>query len=198
MNDGGCAGLLIVDVQNDFCSGGALPVPEGDRVVNALNRYIDDAVADGATVYASRDWHPAVTTHFKPYGGLWPAHCVQDTDGAGFRPNLRLPSTAIVITKGESPDSPGYSAFEGRTPDGNPFLADLRKRGIRHLYVGGLATDYCVKHSVLDALSAGLRVTVLEDAIAGVERESSARAIVEMRERGAHVATGADVLVSNG
>ena len=91
-----------------------------------------------------------------------------------------------------------YSAFEGRTPDGNPFLADLRERGIRHLCVGGLATDYCVKHSVLDALSAGLRVTVLEDAIAGVERESSARAIVEMRERGAHVATSADVLISHG
>jgi nicotinamidase/pyrazinamidase len=197
MIEGDRAGLLIVDVQNDFCSG-ALPVPDADRVVNALNRYIDDAVARGATVYASRDWHPAVTTHFKPYGGPWPAHCVQDTDGAGFQPNLRLPSTAIVITNGESPDSPGYSAFEGRTPDGNPLLADLRERGIRHLYVGGLATDYCVKHSVLDALSAGLSVTVLEDAIAGVERENSARAIVEMRERGAHVATGAEMLVSNG
>ena len=196
MNDSGRAGLLIVDVQNDFCPGGALAVPDGDRVVNALNRYINDAVAHGATVHASRDWHPAVTAHFKPYGGPWPAHCVQDTDGAGFRPTLRLPSTAIVITKGESPDSPGYSAFEGRTPDGNPFLADLRERGIRHLYVGGLATDYCVKHSVLDALSAGLSVTVLEDAIAGVERENAGRAIVEMRERGAHVATRADVLMS--
>jgi nicotinamidase/pyrazinamidase len=154
-------GLLVVDVQNDFCSGGALAVPNGD------------------------------------HDGPWAAHCVQGTDGARFHPNLRLPVTAIVVTKGEDPNSSGYSAFEGRTPEGKPFLTDPRERGIRHLYVGGLATDYCVKHSVLDALLAGLQVTVLEDAIAGVERENSARAIVEMRERGAQVATGADVLVSN-
>jgi len=185
MIEGEHAGLLIVDAQNDFCSGGALPVPDGDRAINALNRYIDDAVAHGATVYASRDWHPAVTRHFKPYGGPWPAHCVQRTDGACFHRGLRLPATAIVITKGESPDSPGYSAFEGQTPEGSLFLGDLQERGIRHLYVGGLATDYCVKHSVLDALSAGFQVTVLEDAIAGVDPEGSARAVIEMRERGA-------------
>jgi nicotinamidase/pyrazinamidase len=151
-----------------------------------------------AAVYASRDWHPAVTTHFKPYGGLWPAHCVQGADGACFHPGLRLPVTAIVITKGESPDSPGYSASEGHTAEGKPFLGDLRERGIRHLYVGGLATDYCVKHSVLDALSAGLRVTVLEDAIAGVDREDSARALKQMRERGAQVVMRADLFVGKG
>ena len=193
MTDGDRAGLLVVDMQNDFCSGGALPVPNGDRVVSALNRYIDDALAHGVTVYASRDWHAAVTNHFKPYGGPWPPHCVQDSDGARFHPNLRLPATAIIVTKGEDPNSPGYSAFEGRTPEGKSFLADLRERGICHLYVGGLATDYCVKQSALDALSAGLQVTVLEDAVAGVEPDGSARALVQMGERGAHVASGSPV-----
>ena len=150
------------------------------------------------TVYASRDWHPAVTNHFKPYGGPWPVHCVQGTDGARFHPSLRLPVTAVVVTKGEVPHSSGYSAFEGRTSEGKPFLADLRERGIDHLYVGGLATDYCVKQAVLDAMSAGFQVTVLEDAIAGVEPEGSARAIAEMLERGAHVVAGSDLLVGKG
>jgi nicotinamidase/pyrazinamidase len=187
MIQGPRAGLLIVDVQNDFCPGGALPVPEGDRVVSVLNRYIDAAAARGATVFASRDWHPAVTVHFKPYGGPWPVHCVQGTDGARFHPDLRLPATAIVVTKGERADSHGYSVFEGHTSDGQSFLSDLRERGIDQLYVGGLATDYCVRHSVLDALSAGLSVTVLEDAIAGVDPEDSSRALVQMRGGGARI-----------
>ncbi|MGH9346329.1 MAG: isochorismatase family protein [Vicinamibacterales bacterium] len=182
--------LLVVDVQNDFCSGGALEVPSSDRVVTSLNRYIGDAVARGVAIYASRDWHPAITSHFTPYGGDWPVHCVQGTDGALFHPNLRLPSASTVVSKGEQPDSAGYSAFDGRTSDGTSFLADLRARGITHLYVGGLATDYCVKHSVLDARSAGLTVTVLEDAIAGVDVApgDSTRAIADMRQKGATVA----------
>lgn len=190
MIDGGRAGLLVVDVQKDFCAGGALPVPDSERIVGALNQYIDDAVAHGVTVYASRDWHQAAATHFKPYGGPWPVHCVQGTDGARFHPDLRLPLTAIVVSKGEDPGRAGYSAFEGRTPEGRPFVADLRERGIGHLYVGGLATDYCVKHSVLDALSAGFEVTVLENAVAGVDRDDSARALVEMRARGADTRSG--------
>ena len=191
------AGLLIVDVQNDFCTGGALAVRDSDQVVSALNRYIDDAVENGMTIYASRDWHPAVTSHFKTFGGNWPAHCVQGTDGARFHPDLRLPSTTIVITKGENPNSPGYSAFEGHTPGGKLLLADLRERRIDHLYIAGLATDYCVKHSVLDALSAGLKVTVLEDAMAGVDARAgdSARAITEMREGGADVVTSRGSLI---
>jgi nicotinamidase/pyrazinamidase len=198
MSDGDRTGLLVVDVQNDFCQGGALAVPDGDRVVDALNQYIDTAVAQGVTVYASRDWHPAVTSHFKSQGGPWPAHCVQGSDGARFHPDLRLPSTAIVITKGESPDSAGYSAFEGRTPEGKPFLTDLLARGITHLVVGGLATDYCVKHSVLDALSAGLQVTILEDAIAGVDPGDSASALTQMRDRGAQSRTVFEVLAGKG
>jgi nicotinamidase/pyrazinamidase len=194
MNDNTRAALLVVDVQNDFCAGGALAVPNGERVVNALNDYIDEAVANDLTVYASRDWHPAVTNHFKPFGGPWPVHCVQNTDGARFHPGLHLPRTAIVITTGETTTSAGYSAFEGHAPDGKPFLDDLRERGITRLYVGGLATDYCVKHSVLDALSAGLRVTLLHDAIAGIDPEGSARALGDMRRRGARVAAGVGLL----
>jgi nicotinamidase/pyrazinamidase len=197
MIHGARAGLLVVDVQNDFCPGGALPVPDGDRVVAVLNRYIEDAAARGVTVYASRDWHPVVTAHFRPYGGPWPVHCVQGTAGARFHPGLRLPATAIVITKGESPEGHGYSVFEGHTPEGKPFLSDLRERGIDRLSVGGLATDYCVKHSVLDALSAGLRVTILEDAVAGVDREDSSRALAQMRESGARVKTAGPRAGSN-
>jgi nicotinamidase/pyrazinamidase len=182
--------LLVVDVQRDFCPGGALAVPEGDRVVPVLNRRIAEATARGWPVYASRDWHPAVTSHFKAYGGEWPPHCVQDTEGASFHPDLRLPDSAIVISKGEAPERPGYSAFEGRTPDGRTLLEDLRARGIDHLYVGGIATDYCVRHSVLDALRSGIAVTLLEDAVAGVELQpgDSTRAIEEMQRAGAELA----------
>lgn len=186
--------LLIVDMQKDFCAGGTLAVPYSDHVVTALNRYLDDALARGVTIYASRDWHPAVTSHFKSHGGPWPVHCVQGTDGARFHPNLRLPPTSIVVSKGDDPGSPGYSALEGRTSEGKLLLADLQERGLDHLYVAGLATDYCVKQTVLAALAAGLTVTVLGDAIAGVDAEpgDSVRALDEMREKGARVAAGFD------
>lgn len=190
MSDGHRAALLVVDIQNDFCAGGALAVPNADRVVRTMNRYIAEAVAREVTVYASRDWHPAVSSHFKAHGGPWPTHCVKDTEGARFHPDIQLPPSAIVITKGQDSTSAGYSAFDGRTPEGKPFMTDLQERRIARLYVGGLATDYCVRHSVLDALSAGLLVTVLEDAIAGVDADASRRALAEMRQRGAHVATG--------
>jgi nicotinamidase/pyrazinamidase len=181
--------LLVVDVQNDFCSGGALAVPEGDAVIAALNRYIEEAASRGIPVYASRAWHPSTTTHFATFGGVWPVHCVQGTRGAEFHPDLRLPADTIVISKGEQAESAGYSAFEGHTPDGRSFPDDLERRGLTHLRVGGLATDYCVKHSVLDGLRAGLQVTVLTDAIAGVDVQpgDSVRAIAEMREGGAEV-----------
>jgi nicotinamidase/pyrazinamidase len=192
--------LLIIDVQNDFCAGGALPVPNSDRVVESLNRYIQGAVAHGFPIYASRDWHPAHSTHFAPYGGLWPVHCVQGTPGARFHVSLQLPPTTTVVSKGERPDSHGYSAFEGRTPDGVLLLDRLHHDAISHLYVGGLATDYCVRASVLDALSAGLRVTVLEDAVAGVDLRpgDSSEALAEMRERGASMSHCEDLPFSRG
>lgn len=181
------AAVLIVDVQNDFCAGGALPVRDSDRVVESLNGYIREAVARGMPIYSSRDWHPSRSTHFAAYGGVWPVHCVQGTRGARFHPSLLLPPTTVVISKGEAPEAEGYSAFEGRAADGMLLLDRLRKDEITHLYVGGLATDYCVKASVLDALSAGLKVTVLPDAVAGVDVHpgDSVRALDEMRQRGA-------------
>lgn len=189
MMTGSDSALLIIDVQKDFCARGALPVPEGDLVVPPLNRYIADAVKRGWPVYATRDWHPPVTKHFRQYGGMWPPHCVQESDGATFHADLQLPSSVIVISTGESPEDEGYSAFEGRRSDGTALLDDLRQRGIRHVYVGGLATDYCVKHSVLDARRAGLEVTVLTDAIAGIDVNAgdSQRALDEMRAAGAEV-----------
>jgi nicotinamidase/pyrazinamidase len=182
--------LLVVDVQKDFCPGGALAVRDGDRVVSALNRHIIAAAAHEWPVYASRDWHPPATRHFQAYGGEWPAHCIQHTDGARFHRDLRLPESAIVVSKGQEAASHGYSALEGLTPDGKTLLSDLQERQIDHLYVGGLATDYCVKHSVLDALRAGLKVTVLADSVAGVDVKpgDSSRAMDEMRAAGARVA----------
>lgn len=179
--------LLVVDVQNDFCAGGTLAVPESARVIASLNRRLEQATAAGITVFASRDWHPAETTHFAPFGGPWPVHCVAGTSGARFHRDLHLPPDVVVVSKGQDPGSPGYSAFDGQTADGTPLGEALRQRGVTHLYVGGLATDYCVRHSVLDALAAGLQVTVLGDAIAGVDVHPGdvQRAIAEMRSHGA-------------
>ncbi len=182
--------LLVVDVQKDFCAGGALVVPDGDRVVPPLNRLISRFERRQAPVYASRDWHPAESSHFKAHGGIWPVHCVADSEGARFHPGLQLSPQTIIISKGQLPSSHGYSAFEGVTAAGRSLLDDLKQRGVTHLYVGGLATDYCVRHSVLDALTAGLKVTLLTDAIAGVDVTpgDSARALEEMTHAGAKVA----------
>ncbi|MBI5587833.1 MAG: bifunctional nicotinamidase/pyrazinamidase [Deltaproteobacteria bacterium] len=183
--------LLIVDMQNDFCPGGALPVADGDLVVPALNRYMEIFKAEGVPIYASRDWHPAKTAHFKEFGGQWPAHCVRKTFGAEFHPDLELPKNAVIITKGDDPDSDGYSAFDGHDDSGRVFDERLRDDRVTHLYVGGLATDYCVKETVLDAVRKGFEVTVLMDAVKGVDvREGdSERAVQEMAESGAEEVT---------
>jgi nicotinamidase/pyrazinamidase len=183
--------LLVVDVQNDFCTGGSLAVPGSEAVIAALNRYLASAATHGVPVYASRDWHSPTTTHFADYGGTWPVHCVQQTAGAEFHPDLHLPSDVIVVTKGTDPARPGYSAFEGETGDGRPLADDLRARGISHLYVGGLATDYCVKATVLDALAGGFAATLLVDASRGVNvQPGDAEAAIEAMVRaGADVAT---------
>ena len=187
--------LLIVDVQNDFCPGGALAVPDGDAVVPVLNRYIELFKARGLPIFASRDWHPAVTSHFQPYGGTWPPHCVQGTPGAAFHPALGLPPQALILTKGTDPESDAYSAFQAVTADGSPFDRFLRENGITHLYVGGLATDYCVRASVLDARRLGLAVTLLRDAVRGVNLQpgDAEQAMAEMAAAGAGTATISDL-----
>jgi nicotinamidase/pyrazinamidase len=186
----GRAALLIVDVQRDFCAGGALEAPRAEEIIPALNRHIADASAHGTSIYASRDWHPAVTRHFKEYGGEWPPHCVQNSRGAEFHPQLQLPHDAIVVSKGDDPARPGYSAFDGRTEAGRLLLDDLRARGITSVSVAGLTTDYCVKETVQDALRAGLKVTVLTDAIAGINVKpgDADRALSQMEHGGATLA----------
>ncbi len=189
--------VLIVDVQNDFCPGGALAVPEGDRVVPVLNRVAAQVAQRGGTVVASRDWHPPITRHFAAYGGKWPVHCVQNTPGAQFHPDLKLPQGTLIISKGTSENDDGYSAFEGRTEDGRSLLEILRERGIKRLIVGGLATDYCVRASVLDALKNGFEVLVLTDAVRGVnlQPDDSERALQEMQAAGATL-TDSDTLIA--
>jgi nicotinamidase/pyrazinamidase len=179
--------LLVVDVQNDFCPGGSLPVAEGDRVVPVLNRYIEAFRAAGRPIVATRDWHPARTIHFKEFGGTWPVHCLQGSPGAEFHPDLRLPPEVVVVSTGTDPDEDGYSAFDGRDDAGRPLARMLADRGIRRVYVGGLATDYCVKHSVLDAIEAGFEVVLIQDAVRGVDVQpgDSERAVEEMRAAGA-------------
>jgi nicotinamidase/pyrazinamidase len=160
--------LLLVDIQNDFCSGGKISVPKGDSVVPACNAYIKLFAAAGLPVFASRDWHPEKTKHFQEYGGIWPAHCVQNTLGAEFHPNLKLPSDAFIISKGQRPEDDSYSAFQGRDESGSTLDELFKNLGVLELYVGGLATDFCVKHSVLDGLHNNYSVHLLTDAIKGV------------------------------
>jgi nicotinamidase/pyrazinamidase len=190
------AALLVVDVQNDFCPGGALAVPNGDRVITPINDYMMRAAAAGMTTYVTRDWHPEKTTHFREYGGPWPSHCVQGSPGAMFHAGLDVPPSAVLISKGDDPSSDGYSAFDGHTADRTPLLDDLHRRGIDHLYIAGLATDYCVRFSARDALKAGLGVTVLTDAVAGIDVAEGdvARALDEIQSRGGELASGPDAL----
>ncbi len=182
--------LLIVDPQLDFMPGGALPVPEGDKIVPVVNKYIERFREAGRPIFVSRDWHPEVTKHFQQYGGVWPPHCIQGSRGAEFHPDLKLDG-AIVISKGMDPERDSYSAFDGFEADGTPLEEGLRRRGVDHLYIGGLATDYCVRWTVLEALKGGFKVTVLLDAIRGVNLKphDSEEAIEEMVRNGADVAT---------
>jgi nicotinamidase/pyrazinamidase len=190
--------LLVIDVQNDFCAGGALEVRGGDRVVEPLNAMIARATARHEPIYATRDWHPADTHHFKAYGGTWPVHCVAETAGARFHPGLELPGRTTIITTGDTRDDEGYSAFEGHTAEGRNLADELRRQGIERLYVGGLATDYCVRHSVLDALREGFHVVLLTDAVAAVNLDPADgdRALDEMKRAGADLRTTGEVVGS--
>ncbi|MEM2750093.1 MAG: bifunctional nicotinamidase/pyrazinamidase [Nitrososphaerales archaeon] len=178
--------LLIIDVQNDFCPNGALPVPDGDKIIPILNKYIEKFVKAGASIYATRDWHPPNHISFKTRGGTWPPHCIQNTRGAEFHPKLALPKGVKIISKGTSPDREAYSGFEGTN-----LSSLLKDQGIKTVFIGGLATDYCVKATVLDALKEGFHVVFLEDASKGVDvnKGDSERAIKIMMEKGAEKAT---------
>ena len=179
--------LLIIDVQNDFCPGGALGVPLGDKVVPVINKYCKVFSKKKLSVFATCDWHPIRASHFKDFGGSWPVHCLQNSKGAAFHPALKLPKETVVLYKGMDPAQDSYSAFQAEDTRGIQFAQLLHMEKITELYVGGLATDYCVKSSVLDALKKSFKVKLLMDAMRGVDVHpgDSERAIKKMLKHGA-------------
>ena len=175
--------LIVVDVQNDFCPGGTLAVPHGDEVIEPLNKQIDEFLKRGEPVYKSRDWHTPTTKHFADYGGMWPVHCVQNTRGAEFHAALKDDPRITVISKGLG-DTDCYSAF-----DETDLAERLKQQGVEELVVGGLATDYCVKNTVIGALNRGFKVKALENAMRAVDLQpgDGEQAIEDMRAAGAEI-----------
>ncbi len=183
--------LLVVDIQNDFCPGGALGIKGGDKIIPVINKYIKWFAKNKLPVLVSRDWHPKKTKHFKEFGGVWPKHCVQNTKGAMFHSALKIPREAIILSKGMDPERDSYSAFQAVDANGTELPVLLKIFGIEELFIAGLATDYCVKYSALDALKSGFKVRVLVDAIKGVNLKPGdcAEAIKEMISWGAREMT---------
>lgn len=187
--------LLVVDVQNDFADpGGGLSVRGGEQVVPVVNAEIERALEGGATVVYTQDWHPAVTPHFEKDGGIWPVHCVQETWGAAFHPDLRVERDSLVVRKGVD-GRDGYSGFSVRDPQSGDVEATrleslLRERGVERVVIAGLATDYCVVETALDARRLGHPTSVLVGAIRGVDVQpgDGDRALERMREAGAELA----------
>ncbi len=183
--------LIIADIQNDFLPGGALPVEQGDQIIPALNDYADIFAKAKAKVIASRDWHPPNHISFTDQGGPWPPHCIQNTPGAAFSSALKLPKNALTIFKASDPKKEAYSVFE------ETGLGDsLREQGVKRIFIGGLATDYCVVSSVLDARKLGFEVVVLADATRGINVKTGDvdAAFETMNEAGAIQVTLEDFL----
>jgi nicotinamidase-related amidase len=178
--------LVIVDVQHDFLPGGALGVAEGERIFDP----IDELAPRFARVYATRDWHPADHSSYAQHGGPWPVHCVAESHGAAFDPRLNLENVDVVVDKGTDRLTDGYSGFAATSLE-----SDLREHGVKRVFVCGLATDYCVKATALDAKAAGFDVVVIEDAAAAVNVQpgDEERALQEVRGAGVAVARSSDV-----
>lgn len=174
--------LFIVEMQKDFCPGGALPVEGGDEIVPVINRWIAEAETKGIPVYASRDWHPAGHISFKEAGGLWPPHCIQDSDGAQFHPDLALPDSTVIVTKGVRFDQDQYSAFAQ-----TGLAVQLRKDSIRRLWVAGLAEDVCVLATVLDACNEGFEVVLIEKGTRPLTAKCGEKARRQMKDAGARI-----------
>ncbi len=179
--------LIVVDVQNDFLPGGALAVNEGDAVVPIINECIRHFTAKELPIFATGDWHPADHCSFVENGGQWPKHCVADSPGAQFAENLELPDDVSIVHKGSDSDKEAYSGFQG-----TDLAKQLHAHGVKRVFVGGLATDYCVLNTVIDALAKGFNVVLLTHAIRAVDLSSGDgdRAIESMRERGAKMHAG--------
>jgi nicotinamidase/pyrazinamidase len=181
--------LLIIDFQNDFTGGGALEVPEGGEIAGPVKRLADTF----DLVVATRDWHPPDHASFEAQGGPWPVHCVRGTKGAEFHPAMAGIHLNAVVDVGQGRDDEGYSGFEG-----SELARILRDYDVDEVYVCGLATDYCVRASAIDACKEGFDVTVVEDAVRGVEvnEGDSERAFRDMRDAGATIARSNEVLAS--
>ncbi len=178
--------LIIVDVQNDFCPGGSLAVEGGDEIATALSGLAMHFRMSSARIFATQDWHPENHSSFNDNGGPWPPHCVQGSKGAEFHENLELPIGTSIVRKGANPEVDAYSGFLDSTLE-----EQLRRTDIKRLFVGGLATDYCVLNTVLDARALDFDVFVVEDAIAAVnaEAEDGEKAVEKMKGAGAEMTT---------
>ncbi|MGW8303958.1 MAG: isochorismatase family protein [Desulfobacterales bacterium] len=177
-------GLLIIDVQNDFCPGGALAIEKAAEIIPVLNDWIKEARRVGLPVYASRDWHPDGHISFKAQGGPWPPHCIQDSDGAEFHPALRLPDDVVKITKGVRFDRDQDSVF-----DETGLTEQLTRDGVRRLFIGGLALDACVLASVIDARKAGFEVQLILDAVRPVNEKEGREALSKIKKSGSEIVT---------
>ncbi|SHF23513.1 nicotinamidase/pyrazinamidase [Modicisalibacter ilicicola DSM 19980] len=174
--------LLIVDMQNDFCENGALAVAGGDALVPAINAESKAAASAGALIVATRDWHPIGHCSFAPQGGPWPEHCVQDTPGAAFHPELALPEGTVRVSKGSAFDRDAYSGF-----DGTGLATFLRQRDVSRVIICGLALDVCVRATTLDALEAGFETILLASLTEPVESEQRQACLAELRNAGADI-----------
>lgn len=177
--------LLLVDIQNDFCEGGALAVPGSLAILPVVNQLIDRARESGWPVIASRDWHPVEHCSFEACGGPWPEHCVQDTPGAAFHPEMALPDDAVRVSKGTAFDRDAYSAF-----DGTGLEQFLERHGIRHLKVAGLALDVCVQATVKDALELGYGVSLHAEATRAVDAAKAGSVFRELEQAGCEILSG--------
>lgn len=175
--------LILVDPQVDFCPGGALPIEGGDEIMPVLNRWIQAAVAAEIPVFVSRDWHPAGHMSFREQGGPWPPHCLQDSEGARFHADLKLPEDAVKVTKGVRFDQDQNSAF-----DQTGLAEELRRRGIQRIWAGGLAMDVCVAATVLDGCREGFEVRLIENGTRPVTAEGGRRSLEDMKQAGAVIA----------
>jgi len=184
--------LLLVDIQKDFCPGGALPVENGHLILPDANAWLAQAQQQNIPVYASRDWHPQGHNSFVEEGGDWPPHCIQDSDGARFHPQLRLPPGTVVVTKGVRFDQDQTSVF-----DQTGLAQHLKDRGIRRLIVGGLALDVCVLDSIMDAVAAGFEVVLITEATLPVDSDKVGH-VLERLQSAKVVFTDKDVLAELG
>ncbi len=177
--------LLIVDPQLDFFPGGALGVPEGDAIIPIVNEWIKAAKLANIPIFVSRDWHPTDHISFQHRGGPWPIHCVQNSKGASFHPGLNIPESAIIINKAFSKDEESYSALGGVLhKEGTPFAEKLQEFKVKRIWILGLALDYCVKYSSVDARNSGYEVHVILPATRSITKQTGQAAIVEMNEIG--------------